>query len=311
MRILKGIPSPIYDVEFSPDGRLLLVSTLWDSYHWDLLAGTGPHRTVHAIRIPIFTPTGNSVLGLSGENTLCESGLKNLGLDERHNRGEIDLANRHIFREARPVPSGPGASIKAIGLSPDHSRVVAVATLNLPPLLWWAWPDLTPLAGWPAHSSDNFYPTNLSFAPDGRTLAVLASGAVELRETAAGGGCWKTSIPFHYRDPRLTFSGDGRFVATSNGRHILILSAKQGEIVGQISLQSKHVQALAFTPDHRYLAAVSNEATVKFYDTASWRLQTELAWQIGPLRCLAFSRDGMLAAAAGAGKKVVVWDFDL
>jgi hypothetical protein len=55
---------------------------------------------------------------------------------------------------------------------------------------------------------------------------------------------------------------------------------------------------------------VSNEATVKFFDTSSWGLHTELAWQVGELRSLAFSPDGMLAAAGARGGKIL-WDVDL
>ena len=66
-----------------------------------------------------------------------------------------------------------------------------------------------------------------------------------------------------------------------------------------------------FTRDGRFLATVSNEETVKFLDTGSWNVQTEMAWQIGGLRVIAFSPDGTLAAAGGRGKKVVVWDLEL
>ncbi len=43
----------------------------------------------------------------------------------------------------------------------------------------------------------------------------------------------------------------------------------------------------------------------------TWKVEAEFAWQLGELRCLAFSSDGMLAAAGGTGKKIVVWDVDL
>jgi hypothetical protein len=40
-------------------------------------------------------------------------------------------------------------------------------------------------------------------------------------------------------------------------------------------------------------------------------VREEFTWEVGKLRAVAFSKDGMLAAAGGGGKKVVVWDLDL
>jgi hypothetical protein len=68
---------------------------------------------------------------------------------------------------------------------------------------------------------------------------------------------------------------------------------------------------LAFHPSGKYLAATSNDGTVKLYDTASWGLATTFAWKIGRLRSVAFSPDGTLAAAGSDAGKVVVWDVDL
>jgi hypothetical protein len=40
-------------------------------------------------------------------------------------------------------------------------------------------------------------------------------------------------------------------------------------------------------------------------------VEREIAWDIGRLRSVAFSPDGMLAAGAGDKGKIVVWDVDL
>ena len=68
---------------------------------------------------------------------------------------------------------------------------------------------------------------------------------------------------------------------------------------------------LAFHPSGRYLAATSNDATVKLYDTATWKVAQAFDWDIGRLRSVTFSKDGMLAAAGGDRGRIVVWDVNL
>jgi WD40 repeat protein len=105
------------------------------------------------------------------------------------------------------------------------------------------------------------------------------------------------------------FSPDGRWLAVSAGKRLFVHEAASGRLAAQLSLPAKYYLDIAFTADGRFLAGASNEETVKAYDTESWKLRHEFAWDIGPLKSLAFSRDGMLGAAGGA-RKVVVWDMD-
>src|SRR6185437_14798450 len=71
------------------------------------------------------------------------------------------------------------------------------------------------------------------------------------------------------------------------------------------------VTAVAFHPSGQYLAATSNDETVKLYDTATWQLARTFTWNVGRLRSVAFSPDGMLAAVGSDTGKIVVWDVDL
>jgi WD40 repeat protein len=73
----------------------------------------------------------------------------------------------------------------------------------------------------------------------------------------------------------------------------------------------KHFTGIAFHPSGRYLAATSNDATVKLYDTTTWALARTFTWDIGKMRSIAFSPDGTLAAAGSDTGKVVVWDVDI
>lgn len=69
--------------------------------------------------------------------------------------------------------------------------------------------------------------------------------------------------------------------------------------------------SLAFHPSGRFLAATSNDSTVKLYDTSNWALATTYSWDVGRMRSVAFSPDGTLAATGSDTGRVVVWDVDV
>lgn len=108
------------------------------------------------------------------------------------------------------------------------------------------------------------------------------------------------------------FSHDHEFVANFCGRKIWIYRGTADDPVTTITNVTRlGFTGIAFHPSGRYLAAASNDGTVKFYDTATWAVAKAFAWNVGRVRSVAFSPDGTLAAAGSAGGKVVVWDVDV
>jgi WD40 repeat protein len=73
----------------------------------------------------------------------------------------------------------------------------------------------------------------------------------------------------------------------------------------------KHFTGIAFHPSGKYLAATSNDETVKFYDATTWDVARTFTWDVGRMRSIAFSPDGTLAAVGSDTGKLVVWDIDL
>ena len=133
-----------------------------------------------------------------------------------------------------------------------------------------------------------------------------------IRQTASGKLVREVSIEA-YPYGLLAVSPDGVWVVldVENQLRIRKLSAPK-RLAGQIvNTTPKHFTALAFHPSGRYLAATSNDATVKLYDTATWTLAHTFTWDVGRLRSIAFSPDGLLAAAGSDTGKIVVWDVDL
>ena len=78
-----------------------------------------------------------------------------------------------------------------------------------------------------------------------------------------------------------------------------------------VSDNKKHFTGIAFHPSGRYLAATSNDATVKLYDTTTWKIIHTFTWKIGRLRSVVFSPEGTLAAAGSEMGEIMVWDVDL
>src|SRR5262249_41935157 len=112
---------------------------------------------------------------------------------------------------------------------------------------------------------------------------------------------------------QLLFSPDGALFVVRGGPSFLVwnardLTQKPKKVKGS---SRGNLTGLAFHPSGRYLAATSNDATVKLYDTATWNVEKIYTWEIGRMRSIAFSPDGTLAAAGSDCGKVVVWDVDV
>jgi WD40 repeat protein len=69
--------------------------------------------------------------------------------------------------------------------------------------------------------------------------------------------------------------------------------------------------SFAFHPDGKRVAVIHGGPTlVKVYDLATLKRVETWKWKLGPLRSLAFSPDGLLAAVGSEDGRVVVWEAD-
>ncbi len=114
-------------------------------------------------------------------------------------------------------------------------------------------------------------------------------------------------------DARLFSSRVSGAIIIQNGMGLRVYRADELAAVPHVIRNDnrKHFTGIAFHPSGRFLAATSNDATVKLYDTATWEVSRTFIWDIGRMRSIAFSPDGTLAAAGSDTGKVVVWDVDV
>jgi WD40 repeat protein len=111
----------------------------------------------------------------------------------------------------------------------------------------------------------------------------------------------------------LSFSPDSRWIAAACGNVVLVWDSANFKTTPIALADSGRldVTGLAFHPGGNFLAATSNDSMVRLYDTDTWRCVKTFSWDIGRLRSVAFSADGLLAAAGSDSGRVVVWDVEL
>jgi WD40 repeat protein len=124
-----------------------------------------------------------------------------------------------------------------------------------------------------------------------------------------------------HSSPNTHFSSAVRVIGSPWSDAIVLLDRKRFRVYRSDDLTApsrvirndkrREFTDFAFHPSGRYLAATSNDATVKLYDTTTWEVARTFTWDIGRMRSIAFSPDGTLAAAGSDTGKVVVWDVDL
>jgi WD40 repeat protein len=227
-----------------------------------------------------------------------------------------DLASR------TDVPVPPLWRATGFAVAPDGPAVVYHGTERAGPgglaALSWRTERFEPLWAVP----DNGTSGRVRYFPDGRRVLAgvqLVDGAgpplraqLAVREADSGRVVREFDVPNGTIDEVAVSPCGGKVVAVSRAALFAFDAGRPNRPAAKATTGTrKHFTGAAFHPSGRYLAATSNDTTVKLYDTESWQLARTYTWGVGRLRSVALSPDGTLAAAGSDAGKVVVWDVDL
>jgi WD40 repeat protein len=299
MILLQGAGERVDVLQFSPDGRSLVAPCRAGVQVWNGLAAGSP----------------TTVIAHPGVWSVCftADGRKLLLVGSPARVALLDVPSGQ-FAE---VPLGWPGQGGYYNLSPDGRFLLAAQVRHgeEPPGLLFCRP-LEDLASsvWSAEATRRNCSLPL-FLPDAEQFAVVEWGPDRLfvvRDTQTGAVL--SEVPAagdQFHGPVQT--ADRRLLAFRRGIWAAVFRADDLGAAPVVFRNDnrKEFTGLAFHPSGRFLAATSNDATVKLYDTATWKVAQSFNWDIGRLRSVAFSQDGMLAAAGGDRGKIVVWDVDL
>lgn len=186
----------------------------------------------------------------------------------------------------------------------------------------WRADDLAPSGKLWERETGGYYYYRAHFLPGAERFVRIEGGWVPERfrheytlatyVTATGERIGKpTPLPRSAYDTLL--APDGRWLALRDTNRIDLwpLEPAGGSPISIRNDNRKHFTDFAFHPSGKYLAAPSNDRTVKLFDTGTWQEARTFTWELGRMRSIAFSPDGALAAAGTDKGQVVVWDVDL
>jgi WD40 repeat protein len=307
MIVLQGARERVEFLLFSPDGGMLVAPCPTGVQVWnDLSAGGCPAALLGYPHVgkARFTPDGRKLLldGFPARVVLHDlptGAATEIPLELRGGGGSCDLSPDGRFIVVGQTHTGmqPPGRLFCRPVSDPSSLVWSVHSPRWvygPPLFLASGEQFVVLEFLSQRSPGTS--VSIHVIRDARTGAVVAEVPVQVDQFSG-------PVLSPYR----------RWIARRRGAWVAVYRTDDlgAEPVKFRNDNRKEFTGLAFHPSGRYLAATSNDATVKLYDTATWKVAQCFDWDIGRLRSVAFSPDGMLAAAGGDKGKTVVWDVDL
>lgn len=235
--------------------------------------------------------------------------------------GSDQLAAFDLTGRTGVVLGIPKWAVLGFGVSPDGRRLAVAenpeGTRSTRLTLW----DTAAL-GFPVR--DLSFPALVHsppvFTPNGACFLQLEAEAVErgwafhrVTRSSETGEVVERSDPLPDDPDQMVLSPDGTAVAcrTRNTIRIYPAAGGWGKVPVITNDGKQHFTGLAYHSTGRSLAATSNDETVKLYDVVTGQPTKAFTWAIGRTRSIAFSPDGLLAAAGSDAGKVVVWDVDV
>jgi serine/threonine protein kinase/WD40 repeat protein len=290
-------PRP-WGADFSPDGRLMVVSTANGIGFWDIINGkqiglmpTASCRSVH------FQTYGD--LGIVGSTA---DGLYRWPLHVQ------STAHGSFLRAGAPQILMPKDLFRYSALDRDGRRILASRELAFDPLLV----DLanpTNILSLRGHPGTQF----VALDPGGRWAATGTWKGTGVNVYEVSTGQLIRALPAR-GSAVVAFSPDEDWLAAADMTALRFWKTGTWQPAPQSvpGDQVSEINPLAFSPDSRLLAAVHATCEVQILKVPTWEVIATLRLPtFAHVACLNFSPDGTRLAAFGRSGQVDVWDLRL
>jgi len=198
-----------------------------------------------------------------------------------------------------PIPSGRtslgrnSAVVSPIFAAPKQAQVPEVPTVKL---------------------SGGRVVQRIAFSRDGRFLAASGVGITiwniaRAQWSPLPSGWVETLKNFSERSGRMSFSPDGRVLATASGRRVKLWRTDNGTLLRSLEGHDGNVTSITHSPDGRVLASTSTDGTMRLWLANGGFLRT-LKGHSSAVYDLTYAPDGRTLASTSADGTTKIWTFD-
>jgi WD40 repeat protein len=202
---------------------------------------------------------------------------------------------------------GPQQSISDLALGADGSLLVTASKTDHNAVVWEV-AGRNEVCRLPPHA-DIVYA--VAIAPDGRLVATATpNGAIRLWDVPAARLRRVLAGPRGLFRALLSFSPDGRYLASSTGRAIHVWDVERDQAINCLHGHEDDVRALAFLPPSRgaCLVSGSQDRTVRIWDPFGPTLAAPTERYESQTTATAFSPDGRYLASGTRDGRITIWD---
>jgi WD40 repeat protein/beta-lactamase regulating signal transducer with metallopeptidase domain len=296
--LLMGHRDRVTRIAFAPDGHSL--ATAGNDRTVKLWSLATRRQTARATLKGDLTPIWSVAYSPDGKVLAAGDGPNNTP-------GTVTLWDV-ATRKVKATLDGHERAVTTVVFSPDGS-VVASGSWDGTIRIWDA------QTGETRHVMDGLSGvTELAFSPDGRLLASAGEGKVVTLWNVETGREESRLTGFAWPVQCVSFSPDGRYVATGGGAidnrpsadgEVKVWDVAEQTVVRMLAGPSRAVLALTFSPDGTRLAAGGLDETIHVWELESGEHQLILGGLGNCVQALSYSRDGLLLAWSGRGDGLV------
>ena len=308
LHLPKGIrltPDPGYwslpDLEFSPDGRLLIVGSVEGLLIWDV-PGRRLSRFLPKISKARFSPDGK-VLATShdeewhtGEKRIPSQTvltLWDIATWQKIRRYPVDLIRHFSFSDDGQTAYIGNEPIVAFDLATGTSTPLydrASVNKGLAPHDRYTSTDDVEF------SSRNYVAASTTNQGDAYVYRCRSSRSIDLLKVKMG------------NDPKVRLSPDGTMLATLGGGPLRLFDTQTAELF-PVPKNLGSVDVLAFSPDSRRIAwADSHQHYLRYWEIGTAKPGPALEDAFANFAKVAFSADGRLLASFMTDQTILLWD---
>jgi WD40 repeat protein len=278
---LKGHGDAVYDVAFSPDGRLLASGSydktvkLWSVSDAKVTATLHGHQD-QVFRIA-FSPDGRSLASCSGDGTTIVWDL------DTGEKKFVLVSHRDPMLDVAYSPNG---------------KLVATAGAHIQ--LWkkdrevWSTPHL-----------ESFF--SLAFSPDQESIVCGTRDLIQIYSVEDGTPL-KRLADTKGMIYQLEYSGDANWLlSVSSDGNLSLWSAETGELARRVRADRSALFSAAFSPDGKHLISGGRERVVRTWSVPELELEQERYGPEETVLTVTYSPDGKQIASGAYDGTIHLW----